>query len=200
MTMHPSYRHERQGRTNSSLKKREAERRETHPRKKTAWSGPVAQYAAIQPPRGARLTKARSPFGAPPRLCAGICTPTRPGPRFLESPSANGRTLLGTSAASTSRPGVSSRTGRCLGRLQANSDELRPQEPHPLRQRRHRLTSLNAERDSALIQKPAAKSKDPWCAQICAGKSRTCADAVLAPHSANAFHSRRFAKKGASSA
>jgi hypothetical protein len=46
----------------------------------------------------------RSPFGAPLRSCAG-CYPTRPGPRFLESPDANGRTLSGTSAASTSQPG-----------------------------------------------------------------------------------------------
>ena len=59
--------------------------------------------------------------------------PTRPGPRFLESPDANGRTLSGTSAASTSQSGTR-RTGRCPNRLQAKSDELRPQEPHPLRQ------------------------------------------------------------------
>jgi hypothetical protein len=59
--------------------------------------------------------------------------PTRPGPRFLESPDANGRTLSGTSAASTSQSGTR-RTGRCPSRLQAKSDELRPQEPHPLRQ------------------------------------------------------------------
>src|SRR5580700_3919887 len=48
--------------------------------------------------------RGRSPFGAPPRSCAGISFPTRPGPRFLESPDANGRTLSGTSAASTSQP------------------------------------------------------------------------------------------------
>jgi hypothetical protein len=52
----------------------------------------------------------RSPFGAPPRSCAGISFPTRPGPRFLESPDANGRTLSGTSAASTSQSGTR-RTG-----------------------------------------------------------------------------------------
>ena len=50
----------------------------------------------------------RSPFGAPPRSCAG--NPTRPGPRFLESPDANGRTLSGASAASTSQSGTR-RTG-----------------------------------------------------------------------------------------
>ena len=36
--------------------------------------------------------------------------PTRPGPRFLESPDAKGRTLSGTSAASTSQSGTR-RTG-----------------------------------------------------------------------------------------
>jgi hypothetical protein len=36
--------------------------------------------------------------------------PTRPGPRFLEPPDANGRTLSGTSAASTSQSGTR-RTG-----------------------------------------------------------------------------------------
>ena len=46
----------------------------------------------------------RSPFGAPPRSCARDSpSPTRPGPRFLESPDPNGRTLSGTSAASTSQ-------------------------------------------------------------------------------------------------
>ena len=48
-------------------------------------------------PKAARLRAykgARSPLGAPPR-CLGL------GPRFLESPDANGRTLSGTSAAST---------------------------------------------------------------------------------------------------
>jgi len=44
--------------------------------------------------------------------------PTRPGPRFLESPDANGRTLSGTSAASTSRSGTR-RTGRCPSRPRA---------------------------------------------------------------------------------
>jgi hypothetical protein len=37
---------------------------------------------------------------------------------------------------------ITRRTGRCPNRLQAKSDELRPQEPLPLRQSRHRLTSL----------------------------------------------------------
>jgi hypothetical protein len=48
----------------------------------------------------------RSPFGAPPRSCARDSpSPTRPGPRFLESPDPNGRTLSGTSAVSTSQSG-----------------------------------------------------------------------------------------------
>ena len=44
------------------------------------------------------MERARSPFGAPPRLF-------RLRPRFLESPDASGRTLSGTSAASTSQSG-----------------------------------------------------------------------------------------------
>ena len=45
---------------------------------------------------------ARSPFGAPPRHCAeGLIPRLGSGPRFLESPDASGRTLSGTSAAST---------------------------------------------------------------------------------------------------
>jgi hypothetical protein len=70
-----------------------------------------------------------------------LFTSTRPGPRFLESPDANGRTLSDASAAAPCSP-ITRRTGRCPNRLQARSDELRLQEPLPLRQSRHRLTSL----------------------------------------------------------
>jgi hypothetical protein len=53
----------------------------------------------LPPPLGGRIKEgARSPLGAPPRLLG-------PGPRFLEPPGANGRTLPGTSAASTSQSG-----------------------------------------------------------------------------------------------
>ena len=50
------------------------------------------------------MERARSPFGAPPRFSPDFI-PARLGPRFLESPDANGRTLSGTSAASTSQSG-----------------------------------------------------------------------------------------------
>ena len=55
------------------------------------------------PPARRRSEGARSPFGAPPRHFAEVLPSTRPRPRFLESPDPNGRTLSGTSAASTSR-------------------------------------------------------------------------------------------------
>jgi hypothetical protein len=89
--------------------------------------------------RASMRRRGRGPIKGTARLSALLrghapgFLPTRPGPRFLESPDANGRTLSGTSAASTSQSGTC-RTGRCPSRLQAKSDELRPQEPHPLRQ------------------------------------------------------------------
>src|ERR1700734_2099134 len=56
---------------------------------------------------------ARSPFGAPPRSCAeGFIPRLGSGPRFLESPDPNGRTLSGTSAASTWQSGHAP-DGRC---------------------------------------------------------------------------------------
>ena len=75
--------------------KREAERRTAH---QVQLPRPDVQ-AQPRPDK-----RDRSPFGAPPRSCAG--NPTRPGPRFLEPPDANGRTLSGTSAASTSQSGT----------------------------------------------------------------------------------------------
>ena len=50
-----------------------------------------------------------------PTAASEILLSARPGPRFLEPPDANGRTLSGTSAASTSRSGTR-RTGRCPSR------------------------------------------------------------------------------------
>jgi hypothetical protein len=56
---------------------------------------------------------APSPFGAPPRLIAeGPYPRLGSGPRFLESPDPNGRTLSGTSAASTWQSGHAP-DGRC---------------------------------------------------------------------------------------
>ena len=59
--------------------------------------------------------RGRGPISGTARLSALLRghapgTPTRPGPRFLEPPDANGRTLSGTSAASTSQSGTR-RTG-----------------------------------------------------------------------------------------
>ena len=115
--------------------------------------------------RGPINKRDRSPFGAPPRSCAG--NPTRPGPRFLESPDANGRTLSGTSAASTSQSGTR-RTGRCPSRLKANSDELRPQEPHPLRQSASPVDVPYDERDGRRYSNPRPRCQRLFdlCRQI----------------------------------
>ena len=63
------------------------------------------------------MERARSPFGAPPRH-SEVFASARLRPRFLEPPDANGRTLSGTSAASTSRSDTR-RTGRCPSRPRA---------------------------------------------------------------------------------
>jgi len=107
---------------NSSLKRREAERREAHHRaasiKMRRTPSPVFP---LREDRGRRrpqkMERARSPFGAPPRH-PRFWASARLRPRFLEPPDANGRTLSGTSAASTSRSGTR-RTGRCPSRPRA---------------------------------------------------------------------------------
>src|SRR5579862_550428 len=63
----------------------------------------------------------------------GLFIPTRPGPRFLESPDANGRTLSGTSAAGTLQSDHAP-DGTMPKPPASQSDEPRSQEPHPLRQ------------------------------------------------------------------
>jgi hypothetical protein len=65
--------------------------------------------------RASMRRRGRGPVSGTARLSALLRGhapgfPTRPGPRFLESPDANGRTLSGTSAASTSQSGTR-RTG-----------------------------------------------------------------------------------------
>jgi hypothetical protein len=60
----------------------------------------------------------RARLSAPHRGIRGFETSARLRPRFLEPPDANGRTLSGTSAASTSRSGTR-RTGRCPSRPRA---------------------------------------------------------------------------------
>jgi len=103
--------------------------------------------------------RGRGPISGTARLSALLrghalgFLPTRPGPRFLESPDANGRTLSGTSAASTSQSGTC-RTGRCPSRLQAKSDGLRPQEPHPLRQSASPVDVPYDERDGRPYSNP----------------------------------------------
>ncbi len=88
----------------------------------------------------------RSPFGAPPRLCAGIIHPNSawaalPGIRRMQTGVPSPTPVQQAPCSPITR-----RTGRCPNRLQAKSDELRLQEPLPLRQSRHRLTSLTMSR------------------------------------------------------
>jgi hypothetical protein len=64
-------------------------------------------------PHGAGALAFRRPTAA-----SEVLASARLGPRFLEPPDANGRTLSGTSAASTSRSGTR-RTGRCPSRPRA---------------------------------------------------------------------------------
>jgi|GEM_PF-6416519 len=138
------------------------------------------------PPRGRRSAERRTTVAAPrwagaaaarykrtARLSALLrghapgFLPTRPGPRFLESPDANGRTLSGTSAASTSRSGTR-RTGRCPNRLQAKRDERRPQEPHPLRQSASPVDVPYDERDGRRYSNPRPRCQRLFelCRQI----------------------------------
>src|SRR6202795_3722907 len=117
------------------------------------------------------MERARSPFGAPPRHTPRFLPSARLGPRFLEPPDANGRTLSGTSAASTSQSGTR-RTGRCPNRPQAKSDELRPQEPHPLRQSASPVDVPYDEQDGPGYSNLRGDVKG---FSIYADKSRTCA-------------------------
>ena len=59
----------------------------------------------------AAALRGRSPLGAPPRHSPSFDPRLNSGPRFLELPGANGRTLPGASAASTSRTGPSAGRG-----------------------------------------------------------------------------------------
>jgi len=72
--------------------------------------GAAARPFSPLPIRG-RVGRGRARLSALHRGAAKVFTPRLSlGPRFLESPGANGRTLPGTSAANSSRTGVSSRT------------------------------------------------------------------------------------------
>src|ERR1700685_2781276 len=116
--------------------------------------------------------RSRGPISGAARLSALLRghapgNPTRPGPRFLESPDANGRTLSGTSAASTSQSGTR-RTGRCPNRLQAKSEELRTKEPHPLRQYASPVDVPYDERDGRRYSNPQRRCQRLFdlCRQI----------------------------------
>jgi hypothetical protein len=80
------------------------------------------------------LEQARSPFGAPPRFPRRLLGPLGLGSsqRFLESPDANGRTLSGTSAASTSQTGIGPDRHDAQAARERNVS-FRPREPPPLR-------------------------------------------------------------------
>jgi len=110
----------------SSLERREAERRQAHQTGAASKSDAarvlisVPQIREDLRPQGFHkalglMERARSPFGAPPRHFAGFHPGSASGPRFLEPPDASGRTLSGTSAASTLQSGTR-RTGRCPSR------------------------------------------------------------------------------------
>src|SRR5580692_9522541 len=86
-------------------------------------------------------------------------TPTRPGPRFLESPDANGRTLSDASAAGTLQSDHAP-DGTMPRPPASKSDELRPQEPLPLRQSRHRLTSLTPSEMDVFLAWIGLKSRE----------------------------------------
>ncbi len=116
--------HAQESPSNAPLERREAERRQAHPTgarmvaDKAALSRNSSALCGARPSRSflprkrSRIKEgARSPLGAPPRWL-GL------RPRFLELPSANGRTLPGASAASTSQTGRTRRTGRCPSRPQ----------------------------------------------------------------------------------
>ena len=93
--------------------------------------------------------RARSPFGAPPRL-PRLCPRLGSGQRFLEPPDANGRTLSGTSAASTSQSGTG-RTGLMPKAARARSVSPRPREPLPLRLQEYPREGVLRERDGSVV-------------------------------------------------
>ena len=70
------------------------------------------------------------------------------------------------------RSPVTRRTGRCPNRLKAKSDELRPQEPHPLRQSASPVDVPYDERDGRCYPKTHGAVKG---LSIYADKSRGCA-------------------------
>ena len=102
--------------------RRSAERRTTGPHRKV-----MRRASFLLPPCGGprpRTSLSLGPHGAGalafrrPTAASEVLASARLRPRFLEPPDANGRTLSGTSAASTSRSDTR-RTGLCPSRPQA---------------------------------------------------------------------------------
>ena len=109
-----------------------------------------APFSPSSPACAGGLGRGRARLSAPHRgIRRGLTLELGSGPRFLESPDANGRTLSGTSAASTSRSdhapdGSMPRTARKQG------DEPRPRD-RPRSVNRPSPVTPFAERDSRLI-------------------------------------------------
>jgi hypothetical protein len=116
-------------------KKREAERRKAHhgfrpAAEEESLPANAASTIASSRERCGIEAAAPSPFGAPPRPCAeGFIPRLGSGPRFLESPDPSGRTLSGTSAASTWQSGHAP-DGRCP-KPPGRGLQARLREPHP---------------------------------------------------------------------
>ena len=122
----------------------------------------------MSPPENAE--RGRAPCLSPPRLgrpeggalasrrlAAALAKSVTPwlgsGPRFLELPGADGRTLPGASAASSSQTG---QTRRPIGSLAARkrSVSLRPRAPLPLRRQEHPhdgVPRIFSERDGIFV-------------------------------------------------
>jgi hypothetical protein len=122
---------------NSSLERREAERREAHQpephrrmrRAPSLLSSHCGRTEAQDLPWTSKNGAGALAFRRPTAASEAFSASARLRPRFLEPPDANGRTLSGTSAASTSRSDTR-RTGRCPSRPRAQCmaapDENRP--------------------------------------------------------------------------
>ena len=121
------------------------------------------------------------------RLPALHCGFFGPGQRFLESPDANGRTLSGTSAASTSRSGHVP-DGLMPRPPAGQSDDLRPQAPHPLRQSASPVDVPHDERAGAVTRSARGLSRNLFQVQFSPdnpGLSSWCAARRQPPPSAH---------------
>ena len=109
-------------------------------------------------------------------------TPTRPGPRFLESPDANGRTLSDASAAGTLQSDHAP-DGTMPRPPTGKSDELHPQEPLPLRQSASPVDVPYEERDGCLYSERVEYVKEFIPLATYADKKGISCAHVLAHHS-----------------